>query len=66
MCRDNGVELKTCIRWMGHKDAKMILKIYDEASDNRSEKEAERLKKTLFRSENGSIKNSASSETTEK
>jgi len=56
MCRDAGppVELKTCVRWMGHKDAKMILRIYDEASDNRSQKEAERLKKTLFRSENGS------------
>ena len=56
MCRDAEppVELKTCVRWMGHKDAKMILKIYDEASDNRSEKEAERLKKTLFRSGNGS------------
>lgn len=54
MCRDNGVELNTCIRWMGHKDAKMILRIYDEASDRRSEKEAERLKKTLFRSGNGS------------
>ena len=49
------VELKTCVRWMGHKDAKMILRIYDEASDTRSEKEAERLKKTLFRSGNGSI-----------
>ena len=56
MCRDADppVELKTCVRWMGHKDAKMILKIYDEASDNRSQKEAERLKKTLFRSLDGS------------
>ena len=54
MCRDNGVELNTCIRWMGHADSKMILKIYDEASDRRSEKEAEKLKKTLFRSAAGS------------
>lgn len=54
MCRDNHVEIKTCARWMGHKDAKMILKIYDEASDDRSQKEAERLRKTLFRSGNGS------------
>jgi len=66
MCRDNGVEIKTCIRWMGHKDASMILKIYDEASDNRSEKEAEKLKKTLFRSANGSIENSETSEPIEK
>lgn len=54
MCRDNGVELNTCIRWMGHVDSKMILKIYDEASDLRSAKEAEKLKKTLFRSADGS------------
>lgn len=54
MCRDNHVEIKTCARWMGHKDAKMILRIYDEASDDRSQKEAERLRKTLFRSGNGS------------
>ena len=63
---DPPVELKTCVRWMGHKDAKMILKIYDEASDNRSEKEAERLKKTLFRSGNGSGENSERSETVDK
>lgn len=61
MCRDNGVELNTCIRWMGHKDARMILRIYDEASDLRSEKEAEKLKKTLFRSGNGSGENLAHS-----
>lgn len=54
MCRDAGVEINTVIRWMGHADEKMVLRIYDEASDDRSEKEAERLKKTLFRSQNGS------------
>ena len=54
MCRDNGVELHTCIEWMGHADATMIMKIYDEVSDNRSKSEAEKLKKTLFRSQNGS------------
>lgn len=48
MCRDNGVEINTCIHWMGHKDAKMILKIYDEFSNDRSKKEAEKLKKSLF------------------
>ena len=62
MCRDNGVELKTCVRWMGHADAKMILKIYDEASDDRSEKEAEKLKKTLFRSQLGSQEKTEQSE----
>lgn len=53
-CRDNGVELKTCARWMGHADAKMILQIYDEAPDSRSKSEAERLEKKLFGSQDGS------------
>ena len=30
---------------MGHADAQMILKVYDEVSDARDEKEAERMKK---------------------
>lgn len=54
MCRDNGVEINTCIQWMGHSDAKMILKIYDEVSAYRSQFEADRLEKTLFGSQNGS------------
>lgn len=68
MCRDADppVELNTCIRWMGHTDATMILKVYDEASDDRSEKEAEKLKKTLFRCGNGSIENSEHSGIIEK
>lgn len=43
MCRDNGIELNTVRAWMGHADATMILKIYDEVSDSRSASEAERL-----------------------
>jgi integrase len=50
-CRDNKVELNCCIRWMGHKDATMILKVYDEASDDRSAAEAERLN-SLFDMQN--------------
>ncbi len=50
-CRDNKVELNTCIRWMGHKDASMILKVYDEASDDRSAAEAERIN-ALFEVQN--------------
>lgn len=53
MCRDNGVEINTCIHWMGHKDAKMILAIYDEFTQERSKKQAEMLEKTLFRMQNG-------------
>jgi integrase len=46
-CRDNGVELHTCVEWCGHTNASMILKIYDEVSDDRSKKEAERLEKII-------------------
>ena len=53
--RDNGVELHTMIDWMGHADATMIMRIYDEVTDDRSKIEAEKLKKTAFRSANGSI-----------
>lgn len=47
-CRDNGVELNCCVSWMGHKDAKMILKIYDEVSADRSYLEAIKLQQTAF------------------
>lgn len=53
MCRDNGVELNTCVKWMGHADAKMILKIYDEVSEDRSKAEAEKLEKKLIGMQNG-------------
>lgn len=55
-CRDADppVELHTCIKWMGHSDASMIMKIYDEVSDNRSKIEAEKLLKSAFGSQNGS------------
>jgi len=43
MCRDNGVELNTCVHWMGHADANMIMKIYDEYSADRGKNEAQKL-----------------------
>ena len=55
-CRDAGIELNTVVQWMGHADANMVLKIYDEVSDNRSKNEAEKLEKALIRSQNGSQK----------
>ena len=56
-CRDNGVELNTCIEWMGHKDATMIIRIYDDPTA-RSKIEAEKLIKKLFKgSEKGSNEN---------
>jgi len=42
MCRDAGVEINTCRKWMGHADTQMILKVYDSVSNDRSE--AERMK----------------------
>lgn len=49
MCRNATppVEINTVIHWMGHKDAKMILRIYDEYTADRGKKEAERLAKML-------------------
>lgn len=52
-CRDNGVELHTVIEWAGHADSTMILKVYDEVSENRSQKEAERLEKIIQSMQNG-------------
>lgn len=53
MCRDAGVEINTCRKWMGHADAKMILKVYDSVSEDRSETERQKLQSTLFRGQNG-------------
>ena len=64
--RDHGVELHTMIEWMGHADAKMIMKIYDEVSDSRSKTQAEMLLKSAFGVQNGVQPPSASSETLEK
>ena len=53
MCRDTGVELNTCRRWMGHADAKMILKVYDTVSDDRSNQERLKVEKRLIGVQNG-------------
>lgn len=43
MCRDSGVEINTCRKWMGHADTKMILKVYDAVSDDRSAQERKKI-----------------------
>ena len=53
MCRDAGVEINTCRRWMGHADAKMILKVYDSVSEDRSDQERKKIETRLFRGQNG-------------
>ena len=49
MCRDMHppIELHTVIKWMGHSDASMIMKIYDEVTSERDESEAQRLRESL-------------------
>ena len=53
MCRDSGVELNTCRKWMGHADAKMILKVYDSVSEDRSIQERKKVETRLFGVQNG-------------
>lgn len=53
MCRSAGVELNVCRSWMGHADAKMILKVYDSVSEDRSENERKKIESSLFRIQNG-------------
>lgn len=48
MCRDAGVEINTCRKWMGHADAKMILKVYDSVSEDRSARERKKIENQLF------------------
>ena len=51
-CRDSGVEINTCRRWMGHADTKMILKVYDSVSEDRFEENRERVIERI-RGQNG-------------
>lgn len=46
MCRNMQppIEMHTVIKWMGHADATMVLKVYDDLPDDREKAEAERLK----------------------
>lgn len=64
--RDLGVELHCAIEWMGHSDAKMIMKIYDEVKDNRSKNEAEKVLKSAFGGGNGGESDFESPETVDK
>lgn len=49
MCRDMKppIELHTVIKWTGHSDPTMILKIYDSVTDDRDAAEGQRLKNSL-------------------
>ena len=52
-CRDSGVDLNTTRRWMGHADAKMVLKVYDSVSEDRSAEERKKVESRLIRVQNG-------------
>lgn len=54
-CRDSGVEINTCRKWMGHADTKMILKVYDSVSDDRFE-ENRKMVEGKLRGQNGGQK----------
>lgn len=53
MCRDVGVEINTCRKWMGHADSKMILKVYDAVSEDRSDQERKKVEKQMLGVQNG-------------
>ena len=48
-CRDAEppVEINTLIHWMGHSDARMILQVYDQYSEDRGRQEAQKLEKWI-------------------
>lgn len=46
-CRNCGIEMNTCIRWMGHANPKMILKVYDSVTEDRITAEAEKLENDI-------------------
>ena len=50
LCRDMKppIEIHTVIAWMGHADAKMILKVYDSVSEDRSAQERQKIETKLF------------------
>ena len=57
-CRDSGVDINTCRRWMGHSDAKMILKVYDSVSTDREDQERKKVENRLKKPESGSKRGS--------
>lgn len=66
MCRDAGVELNTCRKWMGHADSKMILQVYDSVSEDRSDQEKKKVENRLFGGQNGGQVENETSEMLEK
>lgn len=51
MIRDAGVDLKIAMRWMGHADQSMLLRVYDHPDEYRSNISIENVKKLLLNSQ---------------
>lgn len=52
MLRDAGVDLKLAVKWMGHSDEKMVLRIYDHPSEKRIQNAIENLNQSTFHMQN--------------
>ena len=52
MLRDAGVDVKIAVKWMGHADEKMILRIYDHPGEKRERDAVENLNRQLFQVQN--------------
>lgn len=63
MLRDAGVDMKLAIRWMGHADEKMILKIYDHITPEREQKAILFVENELARGQNGGQNRGANAQT---
>ena len=66
MCRDAEVDINTCRKWMGHADAKMILKVYDSVSEDRSAENRKKIETRLFGGQNGGQNENEQPENVEK
>lgn len=53
MLRDAGVDIKLAMKWLGHADEKMILKVYDHVTDFRMQQAMDNIEKMLDGRQNG-------------
>lgn len=56
MLRDAGVEMKLAMKWMGHADEKMILKVYDHITEQRVYSAVDAVENLLSGGQNGGQK----------
>ena len=47
MLRDSGIEMKLAMQWMGHADEKMILRIYDHVTEDRTARAIQAIESSL-------------------